>query len=155
MKQLKHGMLVTVVMLLGSVGCGSQRIPEPKFIEDIRPIPPALKVNSFTIQRRDLQAAIARMADTPIRLVPVYQTVSSTESYEYRVFDVTPDSVYALMGIENSDILVAVDRYLVKNPAQFPAFVRLLGNENEASIEMRRGGEARLIKYSFVPAARR
>lgn len=144
-----------VVLLIGAVGCGIQRNKDPKFIEDIRPIPPALKVNSFTIQRRDLQQAIARLADTPIRLVPVYQTVSSTESYEYRVFDVTPDSVYALMGIENSDIIVAADRYLIKNASQFPAFVRLLGNENEATIEIRRGGEARLMKYSFVPAARR
>ena len=155
MKELVVRMGCVVLLLIGVVGCGIQRNKDPKFIEDIRPIPPALKVNSFTIQRRDLQQAIARLADTPIRLVPVYQTVSSTESYEYRVFDVTPDSVYALMGIENSDIIVAADRYLIKNPAQFPAFVRLLGSENEATIEIRRGGEARLMKYSFVPAARR
>jgi hypothetical protein len=28
----------------------------------------------------------------------------------------------------------------------------LLGNQNEATIELRRGGEARLQRYTFVPA---
>jgi type II secretory pathway component PulC len=92
------------------------------------------------------------MSDAPVRLVPVYQSVSSTQTYEYRLFDVSPDGVYGLLGLENSDIIVAADRYLLKNPNQFPAFVRLLSNENEATIEIRRGGEGRLLKYSFVPA---
>ena len=139
------------VLLLGA-GCSALGPQEPKFIEDIRPIPPILKVNSFTIQRRDLSEALEQMSDAPIRLVPVYQSVSSTQTYEYRLFNVSPDGVYGLLGLENSDIIVAVDRYLLKNPNQFSAFVRLLVNENEATIEIRRGGEGRLLKYSFVPA---
>lgn len=106
---------------------------------------------SYTIQRRDLQDALTKIRENPIRLVPVFQTVSSTESYEYRIFDIARSSVYGLLGLENSDIVVAVNRYLIKNPAQFPAFVQLLANENEATIEIRRGGEARLHKYAFVP----
>jgi type II secretory pathway component PulC len=82
----------------------------------------------------------------------VYQSVSSTDSYEYRVFDINQDGVYALLGLENADIIVSANRYLIKNPAQFPAFVQLLAAENEAQIEIRREGEARLHKYSFVPA---
>jgi type II secretory pathway component PulC len=134
------------------VGCSTRGPREPKFIEDIRPIPPILKVTSYTIQRRDLSEALERVADAPIRLVPVYQSVSSTQTYEYRLFDVSPDGVYGLLGLENSDVIIAVDRYLLKNPNQFAAFVRLLTNENEATIEIRRGGEGRLLKYSFVPA---
>lgn len=143
--------VVSCVVTLGLVGCAPQKPREPKYIDDIRPIPPAIKVSSFTIQRRDLQGAILRMGDAPVRLVPVYQSVTSTESYEYRLFDVAPDSVYELLGLENSDVIVAADRFLIKNQAQFPAFVRLLQNENEATIEIRRGGEARLLKYTFVP----
>lgn len=145
--------LVWVSLLVVFVGgCATQRSREPKFIEDIRSIAPSLKVISYTIQRRDLQEAMIRIRENPVRLVPVYQSVSTTESYEYRIFDVGESSVYSLLGLENSDIIVAADRYLIKNPAQFPAFVQLLVNENEASIEIRRGGEARLLKYRFVPA---
>lgn len=147
--------LVTCAIVACVLGCVSQTVREPKYIDDIRPIPPAIKVSSFTIQRRDLQAALLRLGEVPVRLVPIYQSVTSTESYEYRLFDVTPDSVYALLGLENSDIIVAADKFLIKNQAQFPAFMRLLQNENEATIEVRRGGEARLLKYTFVPAIQR
>ena len=141
------------LLLLGVVtsGCSGHGKAEPKFIEDVRPVPPAQKVLSYTIQRRDLQNALVKIGESPIRLVPVYQSVSAGESYEYRIFDVRNDSVYALLGIENSDILVAADRYLVKNPAQFPVFVQLLSNENEATIEIRREGESRLMRYTFIP----
>jgi hypothetical protein len=147
--------LMASLFALAGLGCTPQRPREPKYIDDIRPIPPAIKVSSFTIQRRDLQATLLRLGEVPVRLVPIYQTVTSTESYEYRLFDVTPDSVYALLGLENSDIIVAADKFLIKNQAQFPAFMRLLQNENEATIEIRRGGEARLLKYTFVPAIQR
>ncbi len=133
-------------------GCFNPTPKSPKFIDEVRPIQPALKIISYTIQRRDLQDALTKIRENPIRLVPVFQSVSSTESYEYRVFDITIDGVYGLLGLENSDIIVAANRYLIKNPAQFPAFVQLLAGENEATIEIRRGGEARLHRYTFIPA---
>lgn len=147
--------LSAVLMVLGGQGCLSASVKTPKFIDEVRPIPPSLKVISYTIQRRDLQEALTKIRENPIRLVPVFQSVSSTESYEYRVFDITRDGVYGLLGLENSDIIVAANRYLIKNPAQFPAFIQLLASENEATIEIRRGGEARLHKYSFIPAVAR
>jgi type II secretory pathway component PulC len=143
--------LCLVLLNTALLGCSSNVVREPKFIEDVRPIPPVLKAISFTIQRRDLQDALTRIKENPIRLVPVFQSVSPTDSYEYRIFDISQDGVYALLGLENSDILVAANRYLIKKPAQFPAFVQLLANEKEASIEIRRGGESRLHKYVFIP----
>jgi len=132
-------------------GCGASKLRKPKFIEDVRPIPPVLKVSSYAIQRRDLQEALTRIKENPIRLVPVFQSVSPADSYEYRIFDIGQDGVYALLGLENVDILVAANRYLIKSPGQFPAFVQLLANEKEATIEIRRGGESRLHKYTFIP----
>lgn len=158
-RDARFGVRGVVLFYIGVVlalqGCLSATSKSPKFIDEVRPIAPALKVVSYTIQRRDLREALTKIRENPIRLVPVFQTVSSTESYEYRVFDITYDSVYGLLGLENGDIIVAANRYLIKNPAQFPAFVQLLVNENEATIETRRGGEARLNKYSFVPVVAR
>ena len=152
MRSLASTLIVFSLMLVGLAGCGNRSYQGPKFIDDIRPISPALKVSSYTIQRRDLRSALTRITENPIRLVPVFQSVSSGESYEYRIFDINDDGVYALLGLENFDIVIAANRYLIKNPGQFPAFVQLLANENEAQIEIRRGGEARLHKYTFVPA---
>lgn len=146
---------VCAALVAVCAGCGPATPLQPKFIEDIRPIPPSLKMLSYTIQRKTLQDALVRLQENPIRLVPVYQSVSSTDSYEYRIFDIQHDGAYSLLGLENADIIVAVNRYLIKNPSQFPAFVQLLGNENEATIEIRRNGEARLMRYSFVPQVSR
>jgi type II secretory pathway component PulC len=84
--------------------------------------------------------------------VPVFDNISVKQTYSYRLFDVHDDSAYALLGLQTSDIIVAADRYLIKRPEQFPAFIGLLAGADEATIEIRRGGEGRLLKYSFLPA---
>ncbi len=150
MKMLR--VLGTVAALVSLSACGAVSPSEPKFIEDIRPLPPPTKVVSYSIQRRDLQESLQDAQENSIRLVPVYQSVSSRQSYEYRLFDVKPASAYTLLGLESSDIVVAADRFLIKRPEQFPAFVQLLAGLNEATIEIRRGGESRLFKYNFIPA---
>lgn len=133
-------------------GCTPQAPLEPKRIEEIRPIPPLLKVTTFTIQRNDFRNAVLRGPDNAIRLVPVYETVASRGSFENRLFEIRPGSVYALLGLENRDILVAANGFLVKQPEIFTRFVELLAQENEATIEIRRNGEPRLMKYVFVPS---
>jgi hypothetical protein len=143
---------VCAILMGLTSGCATISEREPRFIEDIRPVPPLTKVTNFSIQRKDLVDSLSSPKENSVRLVPVYQSVSSRLSYEYRIFDVKTGSAYALLGLEPSDIIVAADRYLVKKPDQFPAFVQLLAGMNEASIEIRRGGEARLLKYRFVPA---
>ena len=147
------------VLVLGMVafslllaGCSAGGAKEPRFIEDIRPVPPPLKVTHFSIQRRDLQDALTRQGDNAIRLVPVFDNIAVKETYSYRLFDIHDDSAYSLLGLQTSDVIVAADRYLIKRPEQFPAFIGLLAGADEATIEIRRGGEGRLFKYRFLPA---
>lgn len=144
--------LFFVACLCVMSACSVSTPREPKFIEDIRPVPPALKVINFNIQRKDLLETLQRSEENSIRLVPVYQNVSVRQTYEYRVFDIKEGSVYALLGLQQTDIVVAADRFLLKRPEQFPSFVQLLPQTNEASIEIRRGGEARLLRYRFLPS---
>lgn len=153
---MKHAIALAFTLIaFGSVGCGPSAPLQPRFIDDIRPIPPALKEVSYAIQRRDLESALEREGEAPPRLVPVFASVSSRESYEYRIFDLRPGSPYALLGLQNSDIIVAANRYLIKRPEQFYQFVQLLRAENDGSIEIRRGGEGKLLKYSFIPQLQR
>lgn len=152
MNRTRWSTVVGVILGAASLsGCASVGVREPKYIEDIRPVAPALKISHFSIQRRDLQDALGRVNDNAIRMVPVYQNVSVRDTFEYRLFDVKEGSAYALLGLQSSDIVVAADRYLIKRPEQFPAFVQLLSGMDESSIEVRRGGEARLFKYTFLP----
>ncbi|MEY4667376.1 MAG: hypothetical protein RL518_75 [Pseudomonadota bacterium] len=133
-------------------GCSGTAIREPKYIEDIRPVPPPMKVLHYSIQRKDLQESLLRQGANTIRLVPVFENISVNKSYSYRLFDVQEGSAYALLGLQSSDVVVAADRYLLKRADQFPSFVSLLAGVDEASIEIRRGGESKLFKYNFIPA---
>lgn len=142
----------SVFVALSIAACSSTAINEPRLIDDIRPIAPPLKVMHLSIQRRDLQDALSRQGDNSIRLVPVFDNIAVKQTYSYRLFDVHENSVYALLGLQSSDVVVAADRYLIKRPELFPAFVGLLLSADQATIEIRRGGEARLLKYSFIPA---
>lgn len=142
-----------VVLAVSLTSCSSTALKEPRFIEDIRPVPPPLKVMHLSIQRKDLQEALNRQGDNAIRLVPVFDNISVKQTYSYRLFDVHENSAYALLGLQSSDVVVAADRYLIKRPEQFPAFVSLLAGADQATIEIRRGGEGRLLKYTFIPVA--
>jgi hypothetical protein len=144
--------LGVAVVLCGILGCAPTPPPEPKRIDEIRPVPPAHRVTTYSLQRRDLQALFSKGTDNTIRLVPIYESSASRASHEYRLFDTRPGSVYALLGLENSDVLVAADGYLIKKPEQFVVYVQLLTKQNEATIEIRRGGEPRLFKYVLLPA---
>jgi type II secretory pathway component PulC len=145
-------LLVLIIFAVVVSACASTGIREPKFIDDIRPVPPPLKVVHYSIQRKDFQDALTRQGDNAIRLVPVFDSVSVKESFSYRLFDVHENSAYALLGLKTSDVVIAADRYLIKRPEQFPAFIGLLTAQDEATIEIRRGGEGRLFKYRFIPA---
>ena len=136
------------------VGCAPPAPREPKFIDEIRPVSPMLKATNYSIQRKDLVDALKRSQENTVRLVPI-TTVSNSATYEYRLFEIKPSGVYQLLGLENADVLIAVNRYVIKRPDQFSAFVQLLAAEDEATIEIRRGGEGKLFKYNFLPAVKK
>lgn len=144
--------LSVIALAFSLAACSSNSLREPRLIEDIRPVPPPLKIMHLSIQRRDLQEALTRQGDNAIRLVPVFDNISVKQTYSYRLFDVNQNSAYALLGLQTSDVIVAADRYLIKRPEQFPAFISLLAGADAATIEIRRGGESRLLKYNFIPA---
>jgi hypothetical protein len=86
--------IIPFLALLGAVAACEPKPPvEPKRIDEVRPVPPAYKVISYTIQRRDLIASLAKASENSIRLVPVYQNVSMFQSFEHRLFDIKPKSV--------------------------------------------------------------
>jgi type II secretory pathway component PulC len=111
-----------------------------------------MKVTNFTIQRRDVQTALTRTTENRLRMVPVFQSTAPGRAVEHRLFDLNSKSVYALLGLQSADIIVAADGFLVKRPDQFMIFTQLLQGQDQAPIEIRRNGEARLLKYAFVPS---
>jgi len=121
-------------------------------VSDLRPIPPIFHTVPMTIDRKVLRDMIEQGTEgTEIRLVPIYSSNSGLGINEYRLFDIHQGSVYTLLGLENSDILVSAHGYVVKDRSVFPAYIAMLLTLNSSEIEVRRDGRPTVFKYTIVP----
>jgi type II secretory pathway component PulC len=82
-----------------------------------------------------------------VRLVPVYSRGGS--SGEFRIFDVKQGSVFELLGIENLDIVVAANGFVIPGGNVFWQYLVMMSDMPEGSIEIRRNGIPFLMKYKF------
>lgn len=121
-------------------------------IDDLRLAKPELKVVTRRVPRdRYLQAVENQTTLRSIRLVPILKNAAGgTPIPEYRVFDIQPDSAYTLLGLENADILVAAEGFVVLEPEIFPQYVSLLREQQNARIEIRRANQPLVLDVQFV-----
>ncbi len=111
------------------------------------------KFEKFIISRKKLRESFQKPeALTRARII---QTASrsgelGSEFPEYRLFSIIAGDPYALLGLKNGDVLIAANDYLLANPDVFRRYVALLGGEEQARVEVRRGGQPLVLQYSFV-----
>jgi type II secretory pathway component PulC len=82
-----------------------------------------------------------------VRLVPVYSRGGS--SGEFRIFDVKQGSIFEVLGIENLDIIVAANGFVIPGGNVFWQYLVMMSEMGEGSIEIRRNGIPFLMKYKF------
>ena len=124
---------------------------------------PAVKINSIRPQKpqniKTVELKVSKIAyeqslkGSPainrVRLVEVYTKAAEGNGKEYRFFDIRKGSVYQQLGLQNSDILIAANGYVVPTQAIFWGYLNLLPKQKEAFIEIRRAGLPMLINYKF------
>jgi len=81
-----------------------------------------------------------------IRMVEVFRKGGVVP--EYRLFEINQKGVYSYLGLEDRDVLVAADDFIIYDRNGFPKFVYLLPGEKQASILVRR--EDREIMYRYT-----
>ncbi len=114
-------------------------------------IPKDVTTTELTVSRAAFKKRVATEDLRNIRMVPVTRSIrESTGTPEYRLFSISPDSAYAMLGLEERDILVAAQDYAVVDPSSFPLVVKLLENEPEARLLIKRLGKMELVRTVFV-----
>lgn len=68
---------------------------------------------------------------------------------EYRLFGIKKGSVYELLGLQNADILVSAQGFIIRDSRIFPEYIALLKNQPAAEIEIRRNDRPLLLKVAF------
>jgi type II secretory pathway component PulC len=146
------GNLACLVTLVGCSFGAPTTPPREVRIDAVRPVPPPRRVINFQVDKGALARSLERQELLrSIRLVPILRSESEKSLYpEYRIFDLKEGSPYRLLGLENADVLVSSEGYIVWEPAKFTQYVSLLKDQNGASIEIRRGEEHLLLVPSFV-----
>lgn len=110
-------------------------------------------VEEIVVSRVDLKLALGNELKTAqIRAVEVFQSSSGVPQQfpNFRLFDIQDGSVYALLGLKNADILVAINERAVVASHVIGQVVRLLPNEKSVTFEVIRSGKSTLLKVRFV-----
>lgn len=86
-----------------------------------------------------------------VRLIPILkgQSYEVHAFPEHRLFGVKKGSVYELLGLQNADVIVSAQGFIIRDPRIFPEYVALLKNQPEAVIEIRREGRPLLLTVAI------
>lgn len=145
-------MMVVVLLSVLGMGCSGRGSEfEPERYPVGRTTPPEIKVVELTIPRSQLQTALEKdLLTDKLRVIEVYTSQEKGSQPLYRLFDIHPASVYALLGLRNADVLVAANERYLRNATVFKSYVRMLKGEQEAQIEIMRGVDPLLYRYRFT-----
>ena len=149
-KILKTLVLLFLVLL---AACSSMSPKEERRLSVLRPESVNLHPKEIVIARSRIKKALADDASIEkLRVVQIFSRVSANGNSlpRYRLFDIDPDSIYQLLGLQNADILVGVNDRVVVNPDIFKVVVRYFIDEKDPQIEIERGGTPLLFKYSIT-----
>lgn len=140
-------LLVALLCLI--MGCGPR---SPARLDPQKPPRPGTPEQSITVSRSALQRSLSqRLYNDQLRIVQVYRRNEEFANIapEYRLFQVHPQSAYALLGLQEADVLVAASGYIIQTPELFREYVRLLPQEQNAMIEVRRLADPLVLRYVF------
>jgi len=116
--------------------------------------PPERNTQIIPIRLEDLRRAQSNTDINRLRILKITMAANEAASQDpipqYRIFDVREDSVGELLGIENADVLVAANGYIVYHPDQFMRYLASLPISTGTFIEIRREGRPLLLKYEFA-----
>jgi general secretion pathway protein C len=150
---------VLSLLVAGAFAGGCSLIPRSSLTDT-----PRLKLSEYStggiqalgvpieLERAEFKRLLAQNGSLRgIRFVPILhgKDEPSPGYPEYRIFGITPESVYSRMGLENADILIAADGYVLDNPGKFPQYVTLLSDQKSGFVNIRRSGNSIQLSYTL------
>jgi type II secretory pathway component PulC len=148
---MKTRYFLTLIML--GIFCGCNRTPKlPTDINAVRKAPSNLKKVNVFVSRETYKNALEQQENvSSVRLVPILlANGAQTAAPEYRMFGIVTDSPAAMLGLQNTDVLIAANDYIIYEPEKFKAYLNLLAAEKEAALEIRRAGIPMKLQVQFV-----
>jgi len=98
----------------------------------------------YEIPRAELDAVRTNFHDVlkKVRLVPVRGG--------FKVFSIKPGSIFARVGLENGDVLTAVNGEILSSPGSLVGLYGQLGTIEEVTVDLTRRGRGNTLRYRIV-----
>ncbi len=102
---------------------------------------------TYAIPEHTFKGAIQNMGQllTQARVVPNLQ---GNRINGYRIFAITPGSLYANIGLQNGDIIYSVNGIRVSTPASAMELFQQLQNERRFTVNINRNGQSMTLNYT-------
>ncbi len=140
-----------LLILLAFASCAPKNVVTPMRISSVRGMIPGTEVINKKVSRSEYKKSLAGVkAFDRLRLVQLMTRSQNDELPENRLFDIMPGTPAVLLGLQNADILIAANDYVIHSPLKFKQYLILLQNEKTAEIEIRRDEHPIIFKYEFV-----
>lgn len=145
-----------VFSILGTLtGCSMQgSAVSSRKISELRPFAPVARTVELRISKAVYSETLKNLSlINKLRLVPILKAGDGVDLPEYRMFNILPGSVYELIGLLNSDVLIAANNYILNDPEKFKLYVQVLPREPQPYIEIRRGEEPIIFRIIWTDDA--
>lgn len=105
----------------------------------------------LSVSKQQFKDALRTVDPFKIRVVPILKapaTIAITP--EYRLFEISPGSAYSIIGLQNTDILLAAEDYPIVEPEKFPVYMKFLQGQDKAKLLIKRGDEPLVLLINFT-----
>lgn len=149
---MKNRLIALIIATVSLIGCSSMQgsSVQEEGVGKATPLPPQARLGEtveLQISRNKLKEQLSKVSgENRIRMVDVFKKDGGYP--EYHLFGIQDQSVYTLLGLQNEDVLVAANDFVVFDRNGFPKFVSLFPQVKEASIRFRRGDK--MFNYHYV-----
>lgn len=104
--------------------------------------------DSFIVDRRALTGSVDNTSGllTQLRAVP---EVADGRPVGFRLFQISPESVFTRLGIRNGDVVQRVNGTTLADPASLLGFLQRLRDEPRVALDILRAGQPRTLVYDL------
>jgi type II secretory pathway component PulC len=106
-------------------------------------------VEEVLVSKEDLSAGLKNDVLSRLRMIPLTKAQSDANQFpEYRIFEVRKGSPYDLLKLQDNDVILSAEEYVIPDPRVFFTYISIMPKLGKGSIEIKRRGE--LLQYRYT-----
>jgi general secretion pathway protein C len=123
-------------------------VTQPASIRTSEPLPPPTAVTTSSLDRQEIDAAMPEYMQF-MRTVRIRPHFEGGQPGGFMIYNIDPGSIFSKMGLENGDVIRAVNGEPIKTTQQALAFYNGLKTGRSVAVDVQRGESARVLRVEI------